>query len=235
MADTRRRSYRIKLAALVLLGALPIAAACGHDLCRSGDPTLGCSQQVGGLELVTTCDASDDSGEQACVIRSQGRTLDVLCGPSADPATCSLSDGAQRTAGITEDTTGILLDGGTLTLDTGAFEMGAFPSGIVVEILAASVDGAPAPLHSTRTPCNGCDEMIPIGADYAWVTVAILPAEAMGKSLLSLSGKGIEIDDLRLSSATVLGRVTPGCDMGCNVPSGGNLTLAPARRRISSG
>lgn len=228
MADARR-SHRGKLAALVLAGALPVAAACGHDVCRSGDATFQCSQEAGGLEFVTTCDASDVNGEQSCVIRSEGRSLDVLCGPSADPATCALSDGAQRTTGITDDTTGILLDGGSLTLDTSAFEAG-FTANVTVEILAAAVgDETTAPLHVVRTPCNGCDVTIPVGTEYSWITVAVLPPDAMGKSQLSLTGKGIEIDDVRLSSPTVLGRVNPNCGFGsCNVGSG-NLTLAPTR------
>lgn len=236
MDDGRRRPYRGKLAALVLLGALPIAAACGHDICRSGDATALCSQQAGGLTFVTTCDSSDASGEQSCVIRSEGRTLDVLCGPSADPKRCSLSAGAQRTTGITDDTTGILLDGGSVTLDTSAFEEGDLLSGITVEILAAAVDGDSAPLHVTRTPCNGCDTLIPIGPDYDWVTVGILPGTALEKSLLVLEGKGIEIGDLRLSSSTVMSRITPSCDKpGCNVSNSGNLTLGPVRKAGAPG
>lgn len=204
---SQRTSYRGWLGALMAASGLALGlTACGHhDVCRSGDSTPECTDEAGGIQFVTTCEAADSSGLQACLTVSEGRTLDVLCGEASSPLDCALADDARKTTGITEDTTGILLDqgSGTLTLNLEAFTSGELESGLRIEILAASVGDGPAELDATLGPCADCPApaSITVNQDYAWIEVARLPQQVAPGTLV-LSGAGIEIADIRMKVAT---------------------------------
>jgi hypothetical protein len=145
--------------------------------------TSGAVDEVGGVTLVTTCGAADSSGIQSCDVVSEGQTLQALCGA-----------------------TSILFDqsGGTVTVnipDLAASDV-ALSSGLVIEILAAAQGQGPAVLTVAQGPCPGClgSATVPVGHDAAWVQVATVSGE--GRSTLTLSGSGIEIDDLRMTGTT---------------------------------
>jgi hypothetical protein len=179
--------------------------ACVEDSCRSGDPTPECSQEAGGVNFVATCEASDPTGQQSCIVTSEGRTIDVLCGEASSPSDCALGGDARKTTGITEDTTGILLDqgSGALTLNMDRFKSSSFGSGLDLEILAAAVGDDPVKLTATLGTCADCPApaTITVNHDYAWIQVAHLPQQAFAGSVV-LSGAGIEIGDIRMTAAT---------------------------------
>jgi hypothetical protein len=220
----RRESYRGWLGAFIAAGILALSlSACGDkDVCRSGDSTPECSQEAGGIRFVTTCEASDPFGQQSCLTLSEGRTLDVLCGKASNSPDCTLHEDAHKTTGITEDTTGILLDqgSGALTLTVNAFDSGAFESdipdfdtresGLRIEILAASVGEGTATLNATLGPCADCPApaSFTVNPDYAWIQVARLPPHGPAGTLV-LSGAGIEIADIRMKVATTRLSMSP--------------------------
>jgi hypothetical protein len=213
----RRRSSRGWLVTLVALGTFGgCASATSGEVCRSGDPTPGCVDEVGGVTLVTTCGAADVSGIQSCDVVSAGQTLEALCGAPEATSGCALGGDARRVTGTIEETTGVLLDqgGGTLTVsipDLAPSEV-ELSSGLTIEILAAAAGAGPVELTVTPTPCTGCPgpSTVTVGHTPAWIPVAEVSAE--GGGTLTLSGAGVEIDDLRMTGATE--RVDPS-SQGC--------------------
>jgi hypothetical protein len=159
--------------------------------------------EAGGVTLITTCSAPDVSGVQSCDVLSEEQTLAAMCGAAHASSGCALGGDARRVAGTLEATTGVLLGqgGGTLTVslpDLSTSSVG-LSSALTIEILAAAVGQGPAELTVTEGPCQGCPEpaMVPVGHDPAWIPVA--NASGDGSVPLTLSGAGIEIDDLRMS------------------------------------
>jgi hypothetical protein len=180
--------------------------------------------EVGEVTLVATCGAADSSGIQSCDVVSDGQTLDALCGAAGAPSGCALGGDARRAPGTIENTTAVVLDqgGGTLTVsipDLAASNV-ALSSGLTIEILAAAQGRGPAELTVTQGPCPGCPgpATVPVGHDSAWIQVA--EVSGAGGGTLTLSGAGIEIDDLLMRGTTE--HVDPSTSPSCGkVPSFG--------------
>lgn len=198
IADESTRS-RLRVKLLVGLAAAGISAAaapaCGDRSCNGGV----CTSDSAVRQIDTLCNGAVDAGVQAC----------------------ELSGDVKKTTGITEDTTGFVMNNGSLVIHLAALPAAQYPAGTFdVEVLAASIKGS-ASLKATLT-WGSCGKCTPdpnaftaqIPSEYEWVRVVTAqttaPADASipTNATLTLTGAGIDIADLRTTST-----FTPGCSI----------------------
>jgi hypothetical protein len=213
-----RQCFRWWLVSLVVFGGAAGAfggcTSAGKQVCRPGHPTNGCVVEVGGVTLVTTCGAADAFGNQECEVVSEEGTLDALCGTAGTVSRCTLGGDARMTTGVTQGSTAILLDQGGGTFNVSIPDLTArnvaLSSVPAIQILAAAQGDGPAELIVTQSPCPcPAPATVLVGNDLAWIQVAEV-SQAGG--MLTLSGAGIEIDDLRIEGTPEqFGNSSHGC------------------------
>jgi len=156
----------------------------------------------------------DNCDDGICTEESSARLLDLACG-SGSKQSCKVSGDAEQVTGITEDTVGFRLgeSGGTVIIPVDAIGTEMVLSGeLAVQVLVAAVEEGASPELSAKLTwgsCTACPVDPPpfigqVAHDYTWVTVVAgqpnagltagtIPADAA----LTLSGRGIEVADLR--------------------------------------
>jgi hypothetical protein len=169
---------------------------------------------IGAPALASCTNRSSDSYSDD----SDARTLDGLCARTmqdGQPA-CETSGGAERTTGISEDTTGFHLGtDGVLTIHLAALanETGLYgATDLEVQVLVAATSSR-ATLTATTTwgacagecPPDPAPTMATISEEYGWTTVLAQSAPSYlpmvpEDAVLTLSGTGIDLADLRTRS-----------------------------------
>lgn len=170
--------------------------------------------------LVAPALASCNQPCEGTTCQSDARAIDMVCAARTEdgqPA-CETSGGAERTTGITEDTTGFHLGAdGTLTIRMQPLvqELALYgATNLEIDVLAAATDGS-ATLSSSLTwgscgndcPPPSSPQQHALTEDYAWITVALggavplttIPTDAT----LTISGTGVDIADLRTRADTL--------------------------------
>lgn len=154
-----------------------------------------------------------------------GAMLQTLC---ESPGACQTEGDAERTTGLTSDTVGFQLRGGSVIFSVDAIEQasGSDLAFAAIQVLVARAPGqASTTLTATLEPsCEGCAApaplVAPVSEEYAWVTIAGARGfddGAGGSSDLSggtleLRGSGIDVAELRVGDFF-----------------GGGCSVAPAR------
>lgn len=174
---------------------------------------------AGAAVIVPACSDRSCNGN-LCTTASAARQIDTLCSDSdAGSPTCELSGNAQQTTGITDDTTGIVLDDGALIVHLVGLPAAQFPVGTFdVELLVATTDGSMQSISSKLTwgSCGNCSTDPPtldttVSGDYSWVRVvtgqvtAPIGLRIPNDATLTLTGTNIDIADIRTTSTSASG------------------------------